>query len=116
MRKNNNNQPGINSSSYERASERSTNIYDQIETLRDSQSNAASTYRESKSIEVSTNLDYQKPNLPANQIKNKKSYLKIFKNRKFIVAALVGASLLALIVIGLVIFLVIFLNGKFQIK
>ena len=113
----NNNNPIINSSSsYERASERSINIYDRIEDLRDNQSNAASTFRESKSVEVSTYLDYQKPNLTSNQIKNKKSCLKIFKNRKFIIAASVAASLLALIVIGVVIFLVLFLNGKFQLK
>ena len=110
MGKNIYDKPRHNSSNYDRPSETTSNIYDQIGTP-----NVASTFRDSESIAVSTFSDFKKPNLIVNEAKNKKSCLKLFNNRKFIVALAI-ILLIVLIVIGLVIFLVIFLNGKFEIN
>lgn len=93
-----------NSNNYEKPDERSSNIYDQIGTLRNSQSNAFSIIGDSESIDFPTISDAQKPNfIPPSEIKNKKTCLKFVNNRKFI-AVLVLILLIVLIVIGLVIF------------
>lgn len=89
----------IKSLNYDMPSERTSNIYDRIEILRDSSSTL-----------VSTVPDFQKPISYEQKTTNKTPCLKLIKNRKFIMA-LVSSLIIAFIAICLVVFLVVFLNG-----